>query len=91
MIRIKEKHIKEVIKFYKINSEVKNIDFLCEIYNEKENRVRVICQVELKNSSRYIIKFVQEKEYPHKLMEEQSIFSEVLRKSGINTAKFICC
>lgn len=91
MIKIKEKHIKEVIKFYKINSEVENIDFLCEIYNEKENRVRVICQVELKNSSRYIIKFVQEKEYPHKLMEEQSIFSEVLRNSGINTAKMLKC
>lgn len=91
MVKIKEKDIKEVMKIYEINNQVENINFLCEIYNEKENRVRVICQVSLKNNRKYIVKFVQEKEYPYELMEEQSIFSEALRKSGINTAKVLKC
>ncbi len=50
-------------------------------------RAKVIVRAEMDNRLAYIIKFVLEEEHSIELIEEQSIFSECMRRNKINTAK----
>ena len=83
-----EKHIQSVSKQYEIEGNISNISYLIEVYEEGvPPRAKVIVRPEMDNRLAYIIKFVLKEEHSIELIEEQSIFSECMRRNKINTAK----
>lgn len=55
--------------------------------SDEEKQVRLILYVKLDNDNAYILKFLNENDHPRSQVEEQSVFSELLRKSGILCAQ----
>lgn len=91
-MKIEEKDISDALKQYGIKGTLRNISYLIEQYREGiDPRARVIVKAEIDRSRSYIIKFILEPEHTQELIEDQSIFSECMRESGINTAKRFKC
>lgn len=87
-MNIEEYYIRDFLQSYEINQDIKDISWLYEGYEESiPPRVKVIAKAELADKSQYVVKCILEEEHPEALIEEQSCFSECLRKNGINTAK----
>lgn len=87
-MKIEKSHIQNVLQLYGIKQDIKGICFLYEEYEEgTPPRAKIIARVEMIDKSHYIVKFVLEEEHPESLIEEQSIFSECIRRNGINTAR----
>ena len=91
-MKVRLKHISEVLANYKVLGSVKKAVYIIEYYEEgSEPRAKVIVRAEMDNEEIYILKFVLEKEHSQALIEEQSIFSEQMRKNGINTPRRLKC
>lgn len=91
-MKIGEKDIYTALKQYGIEDSLINTYYIIERYKKGINpRARVIVKADVDSEESYIIKFILEEEHPQKLIEEQSIFSESIRESGIITPKRFKC
>lgn len=60
-------------------------------YDPDSEEIRLILRADLNGRTPVVIKFINEYEYPTRLIEEQAAFSEHLRECGVPTARRYMC
>lgn len=87
-MKITKEHIQEILADYHILNQIEDITYFIEYYpNEKNQNTKVISKVILYNHVPLVIKLINEDRHCSKEIEEQSVFSEILRITGILTPK----
>lgn len=79
--------LSEILSLYRIGRPVQGYSLITNLqYTEGDGitpRVKIIAKVDVGGGESLIIKLVKEKEHPAAVMEEQSMFSQALWRSGI--------
>ena len=84
---IDRNNLLEVLSMYNINEQISDFSFFINWYDNNASEMKVITKVTFSDRMPLVIKFVNEKKHPPKIIENQSIFSEHLRSQGILTPK----
>ena len=98
MIEIKLKHIQEILEYYTIHKNVETFKVLTNVQEWRQDKaaIRMIVRVDLTDGSRLIVKFLNERSFiidvskltiSTEVIEQQSNFSELLRKNGMIVPK----
>ncbi len=77
----------DILALYNITAQISDFNFFINGYNDKTSEMKVITKVDFVNRSPVVVKFIRENNHPHNIIENQSKFSEYLRKQGILTPK----
>jgi Ser/Thr protein kinase RdoA (MazF antagonist) len=85
------KDISKVLGQYHIDAEINGFSFCINGYDEQAHEAKFIVKVDLFSHEPVIVKFIRQNRNPRHVIEEQSRFSEQLRKHGILTAKRYKC
>lgn len=88
MININVDLICRLLKYYTIEAADVSYNIIDEGYgsNQNDSEIRIILRVNT-NKNKYIMKIIKEKSHPTKIMEQQSVFSEILHDNNIPVAK----
>lgn len=84
-LKITKEHIQSILGKYNVTDQITTLNYFIEYYSE--SGIKVIVKVNFTSRNSLIVKFIKDENYPHKDIENQSVFSEHLRKNGILTPK----
>ena len=94
MIKIEKSHVQEALDYFGINKKVENILIMTNDQEERKGKkaVRIVTAAFFEDGEKLIVRFLNEREFildvthlkvTTQIIENQSIFSEVLRKEGM--------
>ncbi|MEK5061710.1 hypothetical protein BK126_10035 [Paenibacillus sp. FSL H7-0326] len=87
-MKITLQHIQEILSEYRISARIVDTHHYIEQYRDHPTfRAKFILRVDFLDHKSVVMKLVQQEEHPRLIIEQQSIFSELMRRNGILTPK----
>ena len=90
-MKIERNHIADMLALFYITDPITELTYFIEQYSIDPNtsipRVKVIVRTDFENADPVVVKCINQKEHPGHIIEQQSVFSEHMRRNGIITPR----
>ena len=84
-MNVELKDISNALALYGIKGDIINHSFFNNYFDEEESEAKFILKADLSDGKSLVVRFIRQEGYPRTRTEEQSRFSEHLRKRGVLT------